>query len=112
MQVIDQDDPIPPVECPYKMGDLLRVTKDLVIRKDGFTFGEADCDEEGKIPKDWMIGSDSLPEGTLCSFVQQGVEDPEYAIVQRDLIGRVMAIRLAMLELVSSIDDAIGDGDG
>lgn len=94
------------MEHQYKRGDLVRVNKpDLYIRKDGFVFGEGDC-EEGKIPRDWFDSYDVLPEGSFCTFIALGTENPSYAIIQRDLIGRKMMIRVSDISIVSSIDDA------
>ena len=96
-----------PVVCPYVTGDLLKTLKELAIRKDGLTFGEDDADEKGKVPKDWLVGSDDIPAGTFCTFIRQAQEDEGYAIVQRDLMGRMLIIRFSLLELVSSIDEAV-----
>ena len=94
----------------HKLGDLFRVTKEMFIRKDGLAFGRADCDEEGKIPKDWLVGADELLIGTLCGFLRDGDEDPDYGLFARDMVGRLIFIRFDHLEKVATIDDA-EDGD-
>lgn len=91
----------------FKKGDLVRTSKLLSIRVDGFTFCEDDVDEEGNIPKSWVRGADVLHEGSLCLFVSLAAHDPTYALVRRDLVGRWMTVRLSVLELVAGINDAV-----
>jgi hypothetical protein len=100
-----------PMECDFECGDLLVVSKELLIRKDGFTFTDGDCDAEGRIPTAWLDGADVLPEGTYCTFVRRGAEDLDYALVLRDLLGRALSIRLSYLQRLSSIEDAVESDD-
>jgi hypothetical protein len=95
-----------------QMGDLVRTTTDLVIRKDGLLFDETDCDPPGKIPRDWLDAADTLPAGTLCTFIRLGEEDPAYAIINRSLLGRFMTVKLSRIELVTSMAVAADDVDG
>ena len=95
------------VACSYTTGDLVLTREDLAIRKDGLVFGRVDTDVDGKLPKDWLVGSDDLPSKTFCTFIKQAQEDPAYAVVRRDLMGRVLVIRISMLELANSFDTTV-----
>lgn len=95
------------MECSYETGDLVQTLVDLIIRKDGLTYGEADTDDDGKIPKDWATGADMLPAGTLCSFLRQAEDDKDYALVCRDMMGKTIFVRLSVLQLVSSFKDSV-----
>lgn len=90
----------------FKTGDLIRTTRELIVRRDGWTFSEDDV-PDGKVPRDWLDGADEVPAGTLCTFLRLGEEDPTYVVARRDLIGRPLVIRSSLVELQSSIDDAL-----
>lgn len=92
-----------------EQGDLLQTKVDLVIRKDGFTFGESDADEEGKYPTSWMIQAYMLPKGSMCTFIRMGEDDESYAVVTQDLIGRALYVKIEHLELISRFSDADSD---
>ena len=96
----------------FKQGDLLRTTKDLVVRKDCLCFDEADADKDGKILRSWFDAADELPAGSFCSFLRDGDEDHDYVVARRDLVGRPIVIRRGYVSLVSGIDDAVDDQIG
>lgn len=91
----------------YEKGDLLKITRDLVIRKDGFCFNDADVDSEGKLPRQWFDNCDELTEGSLCTYIRDAEDDDEYLIVRKDLVGRPLVLRAAFVECISKFSDAV-----
>lgn len=93
----------------FQKGDLLATTIELLARNDGLTFDESDCNEEGRIRVDWLRRGDILAKGTLCSYVGPNPDDRKYAVVRRDILGRVLTIKREYLSLVNSMDDTVDD---
>ena len=90
-------------------GDLLATTIELMVRNDGFTFCESDCDADGRVPRDWLRRGDVIDKGTFCSYVGPSPEDAAYAIVRRDILGRALTVKHEHLILVNSMDDTVDD---
>lgn len=90
----------------FKLGDLLMTTENMVVRRDGFTFNEADC-EGGKVSRDWLNGADTLDKGSYCTFVRMSVDDERYAIVSKGVLGRAMTVMLSRLELIQAYDEDV-----
>ena len=90
----------------FKHGDLVMTMGPMVVRRDGLTFDESDCDPSGKIPRDWLNGADELEKGAFCSYVGPA-DDEGYAIVSKGMGGRAMFVKLDRLVLVSSVDEAV-----
>lgn len=94
----------------FQLGDLVRTNEFLLIRKDGFLFGENDqkVTEQDDF-KTWLVGADELPKGSLCTFIRYEDDDHQSAVIRRDIHGRPFVVRISHIELLNAVDDAGAD---